>query len=88
MNATKLLTIVVVLQGLVLFGQWTGNAPQQRAYADVTDALNTRGQAVDELKELNRKMDKLLDILSSGNLQVQVASPDVNSKEPARKSGR
>ncbi len=88
MKTTRLLVVVVLLQGLILLGQWTGAPVHQRAYAEAPEAMNSRALAVDELRDLNRKMDKLLDILGSGNLQVRVASPDDNTKESGRHSGR
>ena len=39
---------------------------------------------VDQLKELNGKMDKLIALLESGNLQVKVASPDEKKAAPGR----
>ena len=84
MNTTKLLTVVVILQGLILMGQWLG-APSvlSPAQAQVPDAGGQRAQMIRELEQLNAKTDKMLSLLDSGKLQVQV----VNEKPaaPARK---
>jgi hypothetical protein len=74
MKSTKLLVAVVVLQSLVLLGQWTGGAGMQfvqRAEAQIPDAGGQRAQIIDELKGLNAKMDKLIDVLDSGKLNVK-----------------
>jgi hypothetical protein len=72
MNATKLLVVVVILQSLVLLGQWTGGVPMvQRAEAQIPDAGGQRAQMIDELKSLNAKMDKLVETLESGKVNVK-----------------
>ena len=80
MNTTKLLTVVVILQGLILLGQWLG-APSvlSPAQAQIPDAGGQRSQIIRELEQLNAKTDKMLSILDSGKLQVQV----VNNDKPA-----
>jgi outer membrane murein-binding lipoprotein Lpp len=75
MKTTKLLGIVVVLQSLILIGQWTQGLGQP-AHAQAIDPGAQRLQIRDELQTLNGKMDRLLSILESGKLQVQVAKPD------------
>ena len=80
MKSTKLLTVVVILQGLILMGQWLG-APSvlSPAQAQVPDAGGQRAQIIRELEQLNAKTDKMLSLLDSGKLQVQV----VNNEKPA-----
>jgi hypothetical protein len=80
MNTTKLLTVVVILQGLILLGQWLG-APSvlSPAQAQIPDAGGQRAQIIRELEQLNAKTDKMLGLLDSGKLQVQV----VNNDKPA-----
>lgn len=76
MNSTRILTVVVVLQGLILLGQWTGGPELPQAQAQVSDPGAQRIAQIEQLKELNVKMDKIIGILSSGNLQVKVANSD------------
>lgn len=76
MNAGKLFAVMVVLQGLILAGQWTGAGPIRSADAQMPDPAGRQLQMVEELKTLNGKMDKLLEILDSGKLQVRVVQPD------------
>lgn len=75
MNTTKLLGILVVLQLLILIGQWTQGVIQP-AHAQALDPGAQRLQIRDELQTLNGKMDRLLSILEGGKLQVRLATPD------------
>jgi len=75
----RLLTVVIVLQGMILAGQWLGNPSYlSSANAQVTDPGRDRQQLIDEVRKTNDKLDKLAGILSSGNLQVRVVQPDEN----------
>ena len=76
MQSSKLLAAVLVLQGLVLVGQWTSHGPVTPAHAQIPDAGGQRQQMVDELKNLNQKMDKLVQTLESGKVQVRIGSAD------------
>ena len=74
MKTQKLLGIVIALQVLLLVGQWV--APSAGvAHADVPLSNPSERQLamVDELKTLNGKMDKLISLLQSGNMEVKVA---------------
>ncbi len=74
----QLLVVVIALQGLLLVGQWSGpgSGIVQPAQAQISDPGAQRIQMIDELKSLNTKMDKLIDVLGSGALQVKVKSDD------------
>jgi hypothetical protein len=79
MKTTRLLTIVLILQGLILVGQWLGNPSYiQAAPAQIPDGGAQRNAMIDELKTLNGKMDRLIGILESGKLEVRVAGADDN----------
>lgn len=79
------LAAVVVLQVLVLLGQWAGPAWQGTpAQAQVVDPGAQRVQMIEEQKATNAKLEKLIGILESGNLQVKVATPDESKKAPAK----
>lgn len=80
MNSSKLLVAVVAMQGLILLGQWTGSGPLSPANAQVPEQLAQREQTVEQLKELNAKMDRLIEILDGGKLQVRLATPDENKR--------
>jgi hypothetical protein len=86
MKTNKLLAGVLALQGLILVGQWTGQGYLTSANAQVPDPANRQMQMIDELKEVNTKLDKLIGILESGDLQVKVPKPDEQKgTAPARK---
>ena len=72
MNTARILVVIVVLQGLILMGQWTGSGPLTPAQAQVPDAGAQRIQMIEELRRLNGKMDVLVEKLESGKLQVRV----------------
>ena len=82
MRTNRLLAVVVVLQGLLLAGQWLG-APSVLPTAQAQpDPNRDRGLMIDEMKSMNAKMDKLIGILESGNLQVRTAAPDDKGNAP------
>jgi hypothetical protein len=76
MKTNKLLVAVVMLQGLILLGQWTGTGYVAPASAQIPDPANRQMQMVDELKSINGKLDSLIDLLKAGDLQVKVAKSD------------
>jgi len=75
-TSSKLLAVIVVLQGLILLGQWTGSGPVTPAMAQIPDAGGQRIQIIEELRSLNAKVDKLADTLRSGEVQVKVVAAD------------
>ena len=79
MKTNKLLAVIVVLQGLILIGQWTGGAALlPTAQAQVPDPANRQMQMIDELKTINGKLDQLISVLKDGELQVKVAKTEEN----------
>ena len=85
LRSNKLLTAVVILQGLILVGQWTGQPAVRPANADVTlpDPAARQVAMVEELRGVNAKLDKLIGVLQSGDVQVKVAKDD-EKEEGAR----
>ncbi len=82
MNATnsksvpRLLTVVVALQVFTLMTQWGVGPAAQPARAQIPDAGEQRVQMIEQMKATNEKLDKLLDLLKGGALQVKLAKPD------------
>ena len=78
MTTPRLLAAVLVLQSLTLVGQWTGSTPSvsEAQAADFADPAGQRMKMIEELKASNAKMDRLLALLESGKLQVQVPASD------------
>jgi hypothetical protein len=86
MKTNKLLTTVIVLQGLILIGQWTGGGNYlSSASAQVPDPANRQMQMIEELKSVNTKLDTLVSILQGGDLQVKVAKSEENKGGTPRK---
>lgn len=80
MQSSKLIVAVLVLQGLVLMGQWTGQGPLTPAHAQIPDAGAQRAHMLEELKNVNGKLDRLLQVLESGTVQVRPVSSDQKKK--------
>jgi len=74
----QLLVVMLVMQGLMLAGQWVGPGVSyvQPAMAQVSDPGAQRIQIIDQLKDVNRNLTKLIDLLNSGDLQVKVNKDD------------
>jgi hypothetical protein len=74
----KLLTAVLVLQGMLLAGQWLGqpSAAQARGDLNLPNPSERQLAMIDELKSLNAKMDKLTATLTSGDVTVKVAKDE------------
>ena len=82
MNGSRLLAIVVILQLVIVAGQWLGSpSVLSPAMAQGLDAGAQRAQIVDELRAANGKLDRLIGLLESGNAQVRLAPEDKDKKE-------
>lgn len=79
MKNAKLLTVIVILQGMILAGQWLG-APSvvSPVHAQIPDAGGQRLEMIKELQALNGKMERMIGILESGKLEVKVSQADEN----------
>ena len=71
MKTERMFAVIVVLQILVLATLWTGQQMPAAKALDLPDPGIAREKQLEELQKLNDKMDKLLDLLSSGKLQVK-----------------
>jgi hypothetical protein len=71
-NTRRLLTAVLVLQGLTLAGQWTGQPRPSTAGAAIPDPGAQLEETLAEQKATNAKLDKLLKLLTSGEVRVNV----------------
>ena len=80
MKSSKLLGFVIVMQVVILIGQWVGQPAPRTARADT--AIPNPGERqiaiLDELKELNGKMDHLISVVQSGDMKVEVTKVDRN----------
>ena len=82
MRTNRLLAVVVVLQGLLLAGQWLGSPALVAPAQAQPDPNRDRWLMIDEMKSTNAKLDKLIGILEGGNLQVRTVSPDEKGNAP------
>jgi len=81
LTGQRILLATVVVQAVLIIGLWFGPAAQQ-VHGDVasgTDASAQRDQMIQLLSSNNSKLDKIIDMLGSGNLQFQLAKPKDNS---------
>jgi hypothetical protein len=76
MRTNRLLGVLVVLQGLILAGQWLGGPALVSTAQAQPDPNRDRHLMIEEIKTLNGKMDKLMSLLESGRLQVRTVSSD------------
>jgi hypothetical protein len=75
-SIVKWLGIVVVLQAIILLVVVFGGPSIRSAQAQIPDAGAQRDSMIEQMKASNEKLDKLLNLLSDGHLQVQVITPD------------
>ena len=74
-SANRWLAAVVVLQSLILIGQWL--APSLPvAHAQIPDSGAQLQLIIDQSKATNARLDKIISILEDGKLQVHVAKSD------------
>jgi hypothetical protein len=77
MKTNQLLVIVIALQVVMLAGQWLeGPRMLPAAQAEPFNAGADRQVMVDALKSIDSKLDSMVTILNSGNLQVKVQQSD------------
>jgi hypothetical protein len=77
MKNTQWLAVIVVLQGMILAGQWLGPSVYVApAGAQIPDSGAQRMQMIDELRSANAKLEKITALLESGKLQVHAVMPD------------
>ena len=74
MKTNKLLAAVLVMQGAILVGQWTGQPAANTVRADVQLPNPSERQIaiLDELKSMNGKLDRLYGLMSGGDMKVKV----------------
>lgn len=87
-SPSRLLRVLVVLLALILLGQWLGGGgggANQFAQAQIANPAADRQELIDQIKQTNEKLDTLIELLRSGNLQVKVAPP---AQPDAKAKGR
>jgi cell division protein FtsB len=71
MKTSRLLAAVVVLQVLILGSLWTSHQVSP-AVAQVPDAGAQQQKQIEELQAVNARLEKVIDLLGSGKVQVRV----------------
>jgi hypothetical protein len=76
-STNQWLGIIVAMQAVILLTLWGAGPSASAAKADgIPDAGQQRDQIIEQMKATNEKLDKLLALLSGGDLQVKLAKPD------------
>lgn len=78
-KANRLLILVIVLQAFTLLGQWVSPSYTATASAQVPDAGAQRIQIIEAQRGTNQRLDRLIELLEGGKLQVRV----VGGEKPA-----
>jgi hypothetical protein len=60
------LTLIIGLQMLILMGQWFGSGSPTPALAQVADSGAQRAQMIEQLKDINGKLDQIVKVLTDG----------------------
>jgi hypothetical protein len=82
-SAARYLALVVFLQFAILLTLWGTGLSLPIAKADgIPDAGAQRDQMIEQLKATNEKLDRLVTLLSGGELQVKLSKSDEESKRP------
>jgi cell division protein FtsB len=76
-SSNRLIAILVALQVTTLLAVF-GLAPLSgtTVQAQIPDAGSQRIQMIEQLRQMNGKMDQLMRMLEKGDLQVRCTSPD------------
>jgi hypothetical protein len=75
-STAKWLGVIVVLQVVTILGQWVITPGATAASAQIPDAGAQRMEIINQLRSSNEKLEKLLVLLSGGDLQVKVVRAD------------
>jgi hypothetical protein len=77
MKANHALAALVVLQGVLLAAAWSDRSgPASAAAQTLPNPAEQRFQQIDELRQINEKLDRIATLLEQGRLQVTSKSPD------------
>jgi hypothetical protein len=69
----KVLGAIVILQGLLICAQFTGGTTHAaRADLNLPNPSERQLEIIDELKQVNTKLDHLISTLQSGEVKVEI----------------
>ncbi len=75
-SQSRMLTLILAMQALILAGQWFGASTPTPAMAQIPDSGAQRSQMIESLKSIDGKLDRLVTLLDGGKLQVRVTASD------------
>ena len=85
MKSQRLLTFVLILQIAILAGQWFGSPKLvSPAQAQIANPGADRIEMIDQLKSMNSKLDKLIDVLQSGKVHVTTTTQDGSNDKASK----
>ena len=73
-RTSRWMAVVIAVDAAFLAAVWFGGPAARPATAQIPDAGAQQQQVIDQLKATNEKLDKLLDLLGGGNLQVRIGA--------------
>ena len=76
MKFERMLVVVIVLQVMILASQWVGQPMTPAAHAQGFNPSERQLAILDEAKATNTKLDKLIAVLQSGDVQVKVVKDE------------
>ena len=72
-HTNKILVAIIAIQGMLLLGQWSGQPNAAHAKIEnLPDPGARQLQMIDELKAVNNRLERALNLLQSGEVQVKV----------------
>ena len=82
MKSSKLLIVIAGLQVLTVAGQWLGQGTSvlPAASAQIPDAGGQRAEMIDQMKGTNARLERLIALLESGNVQVKTVPAGMEKK--------
>lgn len=75
-STAKWLAVIIFLQVITIIGQWVITPSATPAQAQIPDSGAQRAEIINQLRSSNDKLERLLTLLSGGNLQVRVQRAD------------
>ena len=76
MKIERMLVVVIVLQVMILASQWVGQPMIPATHAQNFNPVERQLAILEEAKTTNSKLDKLIGVLQSGDVQVKVVKDD------------
>ncbi|HEY1685542.1 MAG TPA: hypothetical protein VGG19_12320 [Tepidisphaeraceae bacterium] len=76
MNSSRWIIFILILQIVILAGQWVGQPSLPRAMAQIPDAGAQRNDMLEQQRLTNEKLDHLIALFENGDAKVKATLPD------------